>query len=180
MADVDNKVIEEWRDIEGYERQYMVSSLGRIKSLNYHKTGTERILKPQRSTNGYLFVRLSKNGKVKNCNIHKLAAEAFIPNPDSLTEINHKDEDKYNNSIDNLEWCDHTYNITYGTRNDRVADKLSKTVLQYTIDDKLVKEWPSIMEIERKLGFRRGNISYCCQGKIKTAYGYKWKHKNSL
>ena len=103
--------MEEWRDIQGYEGLYMVSNLGRVKSLNYHRTGKERIMKPSDNGHGYLFVVLCKDGKDKNCRINRLVAQAFLPNPDNLPEVNHKDENKYNNCVENLEWCDRSYNV---------------------------------------------------------------------
>ena len=120
-----------WKDIEGYEGLYKVSNLGRIKSLpKFHKTRysgymkKERILKPRFDTYGYLMVVLCKNKKEKNYLVHKLVANAFIPNTKNYDCINHKDEDKTNNCVDNLEWCDRYYNNNYGTRNKRISDTM--------------------------------------------------------
>ena len=118
---------EEWRPIEGYEGLYEVSSYGRVRSLDrYVKTCYEayklhkgKILSPAKDKNGYLKVHLCCNGKHNIIRVHRLVCKAFIPNPDNLPEVNHKDEDKTNNSVDNLEWCDHSYNISYGTRTER-------------------------------------------------------------
>lgn len=173
---------EEWRDIKE-NPNYMVSNMGRVKSLNYRRTGKEKILKPSTNTNGYLFINLYKNGKQKNCTIHRLVAKAFIPNPDNLPFINHKSEIKSQNNVENLEWCDTLYNNNFGTRNDRMADtkrngSQSKSVLQKDIEtDEIIAEFPSTMEIERQLGYSNGNISQCCNGKRKQAYGYKWQYK---
>ena len=117
-----------WKDIEGYEGWYQVSSQGRVRSVeryvNYKKTGLSnrksRILKAKKDYYGYMVVNLSVNCKVKTMKIHRLVADAFIPNPDNLPCVNHKDEDKTNNFVDNLEWCSVAYNNTYGTRIDRV------------------------------------------------------------
>ena len=162
-----------WKDIEGYDGMYQVSNLGRVKSF---KQGKERIMKPVYDTYGYLQVGLSKNGKQKFCSIHRLVAQAFIPNPDNLPEINHKDENKENNSVENLEWCDKKYNNNYGTRNQRVAEKLSKPVFQYTKDGKFVREWKSTKDVQRNLGYYHSLISECCNGKRKSAYGFLWKY----
>lgn len=115
--------MEIWKDISGYECKYKISNYGRIKSLNYGKTQKEKIRKTQLNK-GYAKVNLSKNGKVKHYLVHRLVAEAFIPNPNNLTEINHKDENKENNHVSNLEWCTHKYNMSYGTRSEKVIKKL--------------------------------------------------------
>ena len=162
-----------WRDIKDYEGLYQVSNLGRVKSLNYNHTGVERILSAGKHIDGYPQVNLYKGGKVKMCLVHHLVARAFIPNPYGLTEVNHKDEDKTNNVETNLEWCDHKYNINYGTRNERI----SKPVYQYTKDGSLVRSYPSLREAERKTGYNKGNIVKCCNGKYKQAYGYLWSYE---
>lgn len=127
-------MIEEWRKIVGYEGLYEVSSLGRVRSLDrYVKTCYEayklqkgKILNPGKNTNGYLQVVLHCNGKYKKCLVHRLVSQAFLPNPDNLPEVNHKDEDKTNNRVENLEWCTAKYNLSYGTRNIRRRDTLIK------------------------------------------------------
>lgn len=124
--------MEEWRDIEDYKGLYQISSYGRVKSLErtvwdnrgYYRTVPEKIRKPQNNGRGYLYVALHKDGKSKNYLVHRLVACAFIPNPQSLPCLNHKDEDKYNNHMDNLEYCSYSYNTNYGTRNLRASEKL--------------------------------------------------------
>ena len=164
-----------WKDIDGYEGLYQVSNLGRVKSLNYRRTGKEQNLKPRNNVLGYLKVILCKNGKTKPFTIHRLVAKAFLENPDNKSDVNHKDEDKTNNCVDNLEWMTRKDNINYGTHNERMAKSRSKSVLQFTKNGKFVKEWPSVIQIERDLGFSSGNISQCCNGKYKSAYEYIWK-----
>lgn len=164
---------EVWKDIKGYEGVYMVSNWGRVKSLKY---GKEKVIKPRKAGIGYLQVVLFKNGKGKSYFVHRLVAQAFIPNPDNLPIINHKDEKPSNNNVDNLEWCNHCYNLTYGSRIKRVLDKTSKPTYQYTLDGELIAEYPSTMEVERQLGYSQGNISQCCNGKLKTANGYIWRY----
>ena len=112
-------LFEIWKDIEGYEGLYQVSNLGRVKSLKVSKIKSERIRKSYQQSSGYISIVLCKNGKVTNHKIHRLVANAFIDNPDNLPEINHKDEDKTNNCVDNLEWCDSSYNKNYGTRTEK-------------------------------------------------------------
>lgn len=167
-----------WRDIYGYDGLYQVSNYGNVKSLNYLNHGKEQILKPANRGDGYLFVALWKNGKQKGKLIHRLVAEAFIPNDDLFkTQVNHKDENKANNNVENLEWCDCTYNNNYGTRLARFAKSMSKPVNQYSKDGKtLIKIWNSMNEIERQLGFDNSSISKCCLGKHKSAYGFRWEY----
>lgn len=164
-----------WKNIVGYEGLYQVSNLGNVKSLNYRRTGKERILKPGNYKEGYLYVILCKNRKLKHFTIHRLVAQAFLENPDHKSDVNHKDENKTNNCVNNLEWMSRKENINFGTHNQRMAKSLSKSVLQFTKNGEFVKEWPSVMQIQRELGFSSGNISQCCNEKIKTSYGYVWK-----
>lgn len=113
---------EVWRDIKDYEGLYQVSNLGDVRSLNYNQTGEIKVLK-QGNAKGYKRVGLFKNGKTKQYSVHRLVALAFISNPDDLPMVNHKDEDKTNNNVNNLEWCTHEYNMSYGTRNERISKK---------------------------------------------------------
>ena len=155
--------IEEFRDIPGYEGMYEVSNLGRIR-----RNG--KILKPSKSNWGYLKLVLFKNGTRKTVLVHRLVAYAFIPNPQNLPQINHKDEDKTNNSVDNLEWCDNKYNANYSH---------SKPVLQYDKTGNFIREWPSARKVEEETGIYNSNISQCCLGKrYKTVGGFVWKYKN--
>ena len=183
-----------WKDIQGYEGKYQVSNYGNVKSLNFNRKNKEQPLKPQLLTKGYLGVRLYKNGIGETLKIHRLVAQAFIPNPKQYPEVNHKDENKQNNfvwinedgSVDleksNLEWCSTYYNCNYGTRNNRVAiinGTGSKIVLQFDSNGNLIKEFPSIGEVIRYYGYSRSSISKCCNGKCKQAYGYIWKFKGT-
>lgn len=169
---------EVWKDVKGYEGLYQVSNWGRVKRI----TNNNRVLKPYKVKKGYLNVVLSKNGKAKTFRVHRLVALAFLPNPDSLPEINHKDEKKDNNNVDNLEWCSGYYNIQYGTRGERISKskidgKACKPVLQFNLDGTFVKEWKSSYQIQRILGYKNQNINSCCHGKTKWAYGFIWKFK---
>lgn len=178
-----------WKDIKGYEGLYQISNLGNVKSMNYNGTGKERILIPGKQPNGYLIVKLSKNGIIKNFLIHRLVGQTFIENPKNLPQVNHIDEDKTNNCVDNLEWCTAEYNNNYGARSARGLEtkKLKKcknaerTVLQFTKDGKFVNEYPSISEAFRCTGIYQSRICYCCKN-IKcynSAGGYIWKYKNN-
>ena len=168
---------EYWKPVVGYEGLYMVSNWGRVKSIKF---GKERILKPGTNNYGYLLVKLCKDGKVKAFTVHRLVAEAFLPNPHNYPCVNHKDENKQNNVVSNLEWCTHEYNNTYGTRIERVAEKTtngkcSKPVLQYTLNGEFVREWESTAECGRN-GFNQGNVVTCCQGKLKKYKGFIWRY----
>lgn len=166
---------EVWQTIEGYEN-YQVSNLGRVKSLNYNRTGKEQILKPVKRKNKYLSVNLCKNGKIKNLLVHRLVAQAFLPNPKNMPDINHKDENKQMNIVSNLEWCTRKQNINYGTHNERVAKTLSIPIVQLTKNGEYIATYQGAMQVEKDLGFNNSNISSCCNGKRKTANGYKWQY----
>ena len=170
-----------WKEIYGFDGDYMVSNLGNVESLKY---GKERLLKPRTSRKGYLSVALHKGKIREEWKVHRLVATYFVPNPNNYTDINHIDENKQNNCVDNLEWCDKTYNNNYGHRNKNISIKnknhpsLSKKVLQFKLDGTFVKEWESTMDVQRNLGFCQSSISACCRGKHAHAYGYIWKYKN--
>ena len=159
-----------WRDIDGYNGLYQISNKGHVKSL---KCGKERILKPLINSSGYLKVGLCKNGRVNQLQLHRLVAESFIANPHNLPEINHRDENKKNNCVENLEWCDRGYNINYGTRNERISRK----ILQYSKLGEFIREWQSAAEVERELNINHSNIASCCKCKRKSAGDFIWKYK---
>ena len=177
---------EYWKPVVGYENLYEVSNLGRIRSFDRwvkSKNGSiricrGRILKPYTNKDGYLYVVLCKNNKHKTYKVHRLVAEAFLPNPDNLPQVNHKDENKQNNNVENLEFCDCKYNINFGTAIARRSKTISKAVVQYTLDGTFVREWPSAMDAEREGGFRSECICMCCKGKIKTHKGFIFLYKN--
>ena len=177
-------MIEIFKEIKNYEGLYQVSNLGQILSLNYYRSGKPKLLKPGKDKKGYLLVNLYKNRKRKSYKIHQLVAEHFIPNPDNLPEINHIDEDKTNNRVDNLEWKSHKDNCNHGTRNERIVKantngKRSKKVLQFTLDGDFIREWESISECGRN-GFNQRNIVSCCNGKLKSHKGFIWRYKKEV
>ena len=173
-----------WRDAPGYEGLYIVSNKGEVKSLNYHRTKKENIMKPRKNKKGYLQIQLSNKGKVKNISVHRLVAEAFIPNPENLPEVNHIDECKTNNNVNNLEWCTRKYNNNFGTRNERSGIAISKA-LTGCYNNKISKPvkcletgliFPSTNEAQRQFGFSHQHISACCNGKRKTCGGFHWQY----
>lgn len=175
---------EEWKDVKDFEGIYQVSNLGRVKSLDRvvtYEDGRKRfykgkILRPDETKNGYLHVVLCKDGSQHSVNVHRLVALAFIPNPNNYKEVNHIDEDKTNNCVNNLEWCTRTYNNNYGTRTQRTQKK----VYQYDLETKeLLKVFPSLTDVTKQLGYDFRNISSCCLGKRKQAYNYIWRYDNS-
>ena len=167
-----------WKDIEGYEGLYQVSNMGRVRSL---KWGKVKFLKPTANKYGYLRLYLRKDNSLKKALlIHRLVAQAFLPNPDNLPMVNHKDENPSNNIVSNLEWCDAKYNANYGNRNKKVAEALSKIVLQIDKNTNvIINIFPSLLEAEKQTGCNNGNICSCCNNRLKTAGGYKWKYKES-
>lgn len=174
---------ETWKEIASYEGLYEVSDLGRVKSLNYNHTGKENILKPHKNSKGYLRVRLCKNGQVNHIAVHRLVACAFLPNPNNLDTINHKDEVKTNNAVSNLEWMSRKDNINYGTRNKRAAEAninnlgVSKAVqMMDKQTGELLATFPSIRGAERVTGISRYGICLCCRAKQKSAGGFLWQY----
>ena len=159
-------MIEQWKDIPGYEGLYQASNHGDIRSLP-RTTTKGGVLKPKLGKEGYFKVQLCRNGKVKDFHIHRLVAKAFLPNPNSLPQVNHRDLNKINNCVSNLEWCTSQYNVDYSN---------SKRVLQFDKNGNFIQAWKSTKEIERKLKIRNGNISNCCHGRYKTAGGYVWRY----
>ena len=181
---------EEWKDIKGYEGKYQVSNLGRVYSF-YKKD----CLKPGKNTWGYLYVSLSKEGKAKPYTVHKLVALHFIPNPNNFPQINHRDENKSNNCVSNLEWCTRKYNMNYGTITQRVSESnkgisrnkgskhpQARKVLCITTGKRFncIKEATEYYNMKSNT---KSDISKCCKGKLKSAGKHpdtgeklKWKY----
>ena len=171
--------MDEFVNIKGYEGLYMINRKGQILSLNYCGRGYSKILANKPNANGkYYAITLRKNGKEKTFLVHRIVAETFIPNPQNFEQINHKDEDGHNNSVDNLEWCSRSYNMKYGTRGKRQGEKVKKPVLQFSKSGDFIKEWNGACDAEEFYNKRdKNNINRCCRGDIKSAYGFIWKYK---
>lgn len=161
---------EVWKDITGFEGLYKVSNKGNVHSVERIGTNNRKFggiaLKPAYTKAGYLKVVLCKNGIRYYKIVHRLVAEAFIPNPNNYPEVNHRDEVKFNNNVENLEWCDTRYNSNYGTRNER----LSKKVRAVNIKTGEVLTFSSTVEAGNT-GYNSGNVAKACRGTYKTATG---------
>lgn len=175
--------VEEWRDVVGYEGIYQVSNLGHIKSLDRmvnSSYGSKMVIKgrmisPIDNGKGYKCVSLCKDGKIRRTYIHHIVAQAFIANPDGYSEVNHKDEDKSNNRVDNLEWCTRRYNCNYGNRN----DLCSKTYVHpkrkvMRLETGVIYE--SMSDAARMTGESISAIYGKCKGRIKNNNGAGWKY----
>ena len=193
-------MLEIWKtaiyDGEIYEGLYKVSNLGKILSLNYNHTGKPKLMTPRKRKDGYLQVDLWKNGESKTCSVHRLVAETFLPNPENKPCINHKIQGKKGKKINmvifntdgsvnkeksTIEWATYKENNNYGTHNERNAKaringKLSKRVLQLSLDGELIREWESTRECGRN-GFNQGNVSACCRGELPHYKGFKWEYE---
>lgn len=165
-----NNMTEIWKNVDD---RYSVSNLGRVKS-NY--ANKERFLKPFFNHCGYLMVDIRHPNSRKSISVHRLVAMAFIPNPDNLPEVNHKDEDKTNNCVENLEWCDTKYNCNYGTRNQRKAEKCKKQIISVDKNGN-IKYYASIKDAAEQIGIDKTSISKALSynfNKNKTAGDMLW------
>ena len=179
---------EVWKPVEGYEGLYEVSNLGNVRSLDRyvnHWQGGKclkrgKLLAFGYNAGGYRLVKLCDNGRERTHKVHRLVAQAFIPNPENLPWVNHKDENPANNTSVNLEWCTPKYNANYGTLPTRKSinstnHKATSKAVQMIRDGEVVAIFSSLNQIERELGYGHGNISKCCNGKLPHAYGYEWR-----
>ena len=167
---------EVWKIIEQFPN-YSVSNFGRVKR---NKTG--RILKYGRDKSGYLQVHLHNNPISKVLKVHKLVAVNFISNPNGYTEVDHIDTIVENNNSNNLRWITHTQNQNNPITRIKLKNvcdsiRIVRPILQYDLDNILVNEWSSAKEVEDVLGFNHSNITTCCKGRTKTAYGFIWRYK---
>lgn len=183
-----NVIGECWKPVKGFPA-YLVSNRGRVWSLNrdekwgeYYRTRQGRFLIPRLGNQGYLYVGLCKNGKVYTKKIHRLVAENFIPNPHGYSVVNHRDEDRTNNDVNNLEWCTTAYNVTYGGAKRKVKDTffengVSKRVCQYDLQGNLIATYRSIADAVRITNSNGGAICSCCKGLRNKTNGFTWKYE---
>lgn len=192
--------MEVWKDIKGYEGIYQISNLGRVRMLVFrnnryaiNKIRMKKIYQPKNKKDYQKVGLTDKLGRTKKHLIHRLVASAFVPNPLNELFVNHKDENKQNNRYDNLEWCSREYNNQYSFKlhperiksmqtkevEEKRIKKLSKRVNQYNLDKSiLIATYSSSKEAGRITGLSQGNISNCCRGLYKQAYGYIWEYAN--
>lgn len=175
-----------WKPVKGYEGVYSVSSFGRVRREEFSQilpngaVGTikSHIMKSIIGSNNYLYVVLCQNNKRKRYSVHRLVAIAFLPNPNNLPEVNHKDQNRQNAMVDNLEWCDRLYNVRYGDGIEKAAKKKSKPIDRYTLNGEYIDTWESQQEFYRKHNITGDSLIYkACAGthNIISAYGYKWR-----
>lgn len=187
-----------WKPIKGYEGYYEISNYGNVKGVDRYiknKWGTltlwkGRLLKLKIDDDGYNRVGLYKNGKYSNYGVHRLVAEAFIPNQNNLPQINHKNENKTDNFVyvnsygtvniekSNLEWCTNEYNLKYGHRLEKAQEKRKIPILQFTKELEFVAYYKSATDAALINGFDNSNITWCAKGHLKSAYGYVWLFAN--
>ena len=156
---------EVWKDIKNYEGLYEVSNFGNVRSLNYNHTNKIKILKPHKNQKGYYLVSLCKNGEVKSHSVARLVAMAFISNPNNYPQVNHKDEDKTNNKVENLEWCNNQYNKRFSSAKQVMGiskDGRRTILLEAVIDGNL-------------LGYKQSEISNAANGKFHKLGNHRYK-----
>ena len=148
------------KDVVGYEGLYAVTSCGRVWSYK-----SKKFLKPYTDCNGYLKVKLCKDNEMKQYKIHRLVAEAYLPNPNNLRDVDHIDNDRTHNYLNNLQWITHKDNVRKGR---------NRPILQYDLDGNFIKEWECANDVGKEV---QSNICMCLKGRRPTAYGYIWKYK---
>ena len=162
-----------WKPIVGFEEHYLVSDDGQVWSLYRH-----RPLTPSIDKYGYEKVALFDGCKSHHRPIHRLVAQAFIPNPNNLPTVNHINEVKTDNRVSNLEWASVADNDNHGTRNARMADAKCKSPIEQIFSDGTTVQYKGVKDASRKTGVNRCCIALCCKNIRKTAGGYKWRYTN--
>lgn len=177
---------EVWKDIPGYEGLYQASTYGRVKSMEKYRTVNrfgglqllpEKILIPSPNKKGYLHLSLCNSDGKSTRRVHKLICSTFLPHFNKEhTQINHKNEDKTDNRVENLEWCTATYNNNYGSRNERASRASSKSIARYDLNGNYIDCYSSAKEIEEVFGFCKEGIRACCRGEYQQMCNYIWQY----
>lgn len=177
----------QWREIKGYEGKYIISNYGEVISLPRYKQNNSKlqyvepkeIIRYVNKRNGYVYVQLWNNATYRSIRLHKLVAQTFIPNKDNKLQINHKDGNKQNNKMDNLEWCTNKENIIHAHKMGLANNNNQKIkVNQYDLKGNFIRSFNSILDASKETRVSMGNISLCINNKRKTAGGYIWKYAN--
>jgi hypothetical protein len=183
-----NKMGEIWKPVVGFEGLYEVSSYGNVRSVdrtimrsNNNPLNLKGKMLPQyfkygKSTLPRCYVNLCKNSKNYTPYVHRLVAKAFIPNPDNLPQINHKDENPQNNNVENLEWCTDKYNSNYGTAQERRIQKICKKVTAYSLQGEFIKSFNSILDAAKEYNLDPSGITKVCKGKYKYCGDYIFRY----
>lgn len=175
---------EYWRDVKGYEGFYQVSNVGRIRSLDRivnsnhsnKRKSKGRILKATKDRYGYLYVVFCVRNKRKTEKVHRIVANSFIQNPQNKEQVNHLNEIKTDNRVQNLEWATASENNNYGIGQIRRVEKRNKPTIQYSLDGELLKKWRSASDAGRTLGIDISGICKCCRGTLESIKGYRWSY----
>ena len=162
-----------WRHIPGFEGNYLVSDVGQVWSI---RRGI--CLKPKIDRYGYEVVTLSIKGKAYSRTVHRLVAQAFLPNPNNLATVNHINENKVDNRVENLEWMSVADNDNYGSRNKKMANTKCRLPVEQILPNGITIKYKGVKDASRKTGINRSSIAICCQHKRKTAGGYRWRYIN--
>ena len=161
------------KKISLYQNKYFIYDNGKIQNIK-----TKNFLKPYKSTNGYLYIKIVRDKKHHHIKIHRIVADAFIPNPYNLPQVNHKDGNKLNNNVNNLEWCSCSQNIKHGFDNNLYKKRpaLPRKINQYDLKGNFIKTWDKIKDIEKEYSVSHTAIRFCCLEKIKTCKSYIWRY----
>lgn len=166
-----------WKPVVGYEGLYEVSNYGNVKSLNWGNRGFEKRMYLKKHNKGYLQVELCKNKSKKMFLVHRIVADAFLENPLKKTQINHKDYNRTNNNVENLEWCTVSENMKHSClRRKEKPTKRKEKILQLDINGNFLRLWDNCISIKKEKGYSQTSIFECCENKRKTAYGYLWRY----